>query len=40
MQVSKIYKFLYKDANIYLSRKKEKFELISSRLKTKESQKS
>lgn len=35
MQVSKIYKFLYKDANIYLSRKKEKFELISSRLKTK-----
>ena len=38
-QVKKIYDFLYKNATVYLNRKKEKFEAVRSRLKTK-SQKS
>ena len=38
-QVMRIYDFLYKDATIYLERKKKKFEIIKGRLKTK-SQKS
>ena len=33
-QLNKIYKFLYKNATIYLNRKKEKFEMINGRLKT------
>ncbi len=33
-QLRKIYNFLYKDATIYLKRKKEKFEIIIGRLKT------
>ena len=33
-QIKKIYEFLYRDATIYLNRKKEKFEIINGRLET------